>query len=59
MFYHNVWLGKSFLNTIVNEKVAVFNRTISNIINNYIRHENIVCNGRDPQWLRLPFKEKT
>ena len=41
--------GKSFLNTIVNEKVAVFNRTISNILNNYIRHENIVCNGRDPQ----------
>ena len=39
---------KALSNTSVNEKTTTFNRTISNILNNYIRHENIVCNDRDP-----------
>ena len=34
---------KGFSNTIVDKKVAIFNRTILNIVNNYIPHETIFC----------------
>ena len=54
---------KDFLNTGVHEKVAIFNRTILNILKYYIPHETIVCNDRDPPWfndkIRLLIKEKT
>ena len=39
---------KAFSNTSVNEKAAIFNRAILNILNNFIQHETIVCNNRDP-----------
>ena len=54
---------KFFPNTSVNEKVAIFNRPILNILNNYIPHETIVCKDRDPPWFngkrKLLIKEKT
>ena len=47
----------------VNGKVAVFNRTILNILNNFIPPETIVCNDRDPPWfnvkIRLLIRDKT
>ena len=46
---------KAFSNTSVNENVAIFNRTILHILNNFIRHERIACNNRDPPW----FNAKT
>ena len=53
---------KAFSNTSVDEKAAIFNRTILNVLNNYIPHETIVCNDRDPLWfndkIRLLIKEK-
>ena len=53
----------TFLNTNVNEKVAIFNRIILNILSNYVLHETIVCNDRDPPWfndkIRLLINEKT
>ena len=53
----------AFSNTSVNEKVAIFNRIILNILNNFIVHETIVCNDRGPPWfndtIRLLIKEKT
>ena len=39
---------KAFLNTSVNEKVEIFNRTILNILSNFIPHEVIACNDKDP-----------
>ena len=53
----------TFLNANVKEKVAIFNRIILNILSNYILHETIVCNDRDPPWfndkIRLLINEKT
>ena len=34
----------------VNEKVDVFNRTILNVLSNFIPHETIVCDDKDPPW---------
>ena len=36
-----------FINIDVNEKVNLFNKTIKNIIRNYIPHETITCDDRD------------
>ena len=41
---------RAFLNTIVNEKVDIFNSTILNILNNFIPHEFVVCDDKDPPW---------
>ena len=32
------------------KKVAIFNNTILNILSNFIPHEAIVCNDKDPSW---------
>ena len=47
----------SFENNSVNEKVNIFNTTIKNILSNYIPHETITCDDRDPPWSNksLPF----
>ena len=42
--------GKAFSNTSVNEKVAVLNRTILNVLDTFLPNETIVCNDRDPPW---------
>ena len=39
-----------FLNTNVNEKVDIFNSTILNILSNFIPHEFLVCDDKDPPW---------
>ena len=53
---------KAFSNTSINDKVAIFNGTILNILNNHIPHETNVCNDRDPLWfndkIRLLIKNK-
>ena len=54
--------GKTFSNTNVNEKLAIFNRIILNILNNFIPHETIVCRDRGPTCfndkIRLLIKDK-
>ena len=41
-----------FTNIDVNEKVKVlFNKTIKNITRNYIPHETITYDDRDPPWI--------
>ena len=37
-------------NTSINEKFDIFNRTILNVLSNFIPHETIVCNDKDPPW---------
>ena len=47
---------RAFSNTNVNEKVDVFSRTILNILSNFIPHETIVCNEKDPPWFNNRIK---
>ena len=46
----------AFLNANVNEKVSVFSSTIMNILSNFIRHETIVCDDKEPQWFNKAIK---
>ena len=42
---------KSFQNMNVNDLVHLFNRTIKNILHNFIPHETITCDDKDPSWI--------
>ena len=44
-------LEESFTNLTTNEMVFLLNKTIKNIFSNYIPHETITCDDRDPPWL--------
>ena len=46
-----------FTNIDVNKKVNLFNKTIKNIILNYIPHETITCVDRDPPCINKDIKE--
>ena len=47
---------KAFLNKNVNEKVNIFNEKILNILRNFIPHEIVLCDGRDPPWFNNKIK---
>ena len=47
---------KSFQNMNVNDMVHVFNRTIKNILRNFIPHETITCDDRDPPWINSSIR---
>ena len=47
---------KAFSDTNINEKVSLFKKTILNILNNYIPHETIICDDKDPPWFNLRIK---
>ena len=47
---------RAFSNTSVNEKVDIFHRTILNILSNFIPHELIVCDDKDPSWFNNRIK---
>ena len=47
---------KVFLNKKVNEKVNIFNETILNILRNFIPHETVLCDDRDPPWFNTKIK---
>ena len=49
-------MGKSIFEHSVNEKVDVFNRTIPNILSNFIPHEIIVCDDKYPPWFNKRIK---
>ena len=46
-----------FINNYVNEKVNLFNKTIKNIMLNYIPHEASICDDRDPPWINKHIRE--
>ena len=48
---------KSFRNLNINEMVSSFNRTITNILSNYIPHETITCDDKDPPWFNKNIKQ--
>ena len=47
---------KSFQNMNVNDMVHLFNRTIKNILRNFIPHETITCDDRDPPWINSSIR---
>ena len=53
---------RAFPNTNVNEKVVIFNSIVLNILSNFISHEFVVCDDKDPPWfnnkIRALIQEK-
>ena len=47
---------KALCNTSINEKVSISNKMILNVLNNYIPHEMIICDGKDPPWFTSRIK---
>ena len=47
---------KTFENTSVDEKVAVFNTTALNIFHNFIPHETLLVDDKDPPCLTNKIK---
>ena len=45
-----------FSNLDVNQKVHLFNQTIKNILYNFIQHETVTCNDRDPPRINSKIK---
>ena len=48
---------KSFRNLNINEMVSLFNRTIKNILSNYIPHKAITFDGKIPSWINDNTKQ--
>ena len=40
----------------VNEQVSIFNNTITNIMSNFVPNEIIICDDRDPPWMKRFIK---
>ena len=47
---------RAFKNLSVDEKVSLFNKTIKNVLSNYIPHETITIDDRDPPWFNKNIK---
>ena len=47
---------RSFANLDINDKVYLFNETIKNILSNFIPHETITFDDRDPPWINSQVK---
>ena len=44
-------------NKDVKEMDNIFNETRSNVLNNYIPHETIICDDQDPPWINNKVKK--
>ena len=47
---------KAFLNKNAKEKVNIFEQTVLNILRNFIPHETVLCDYRDPSWFNNKIK---
>ena len=47
---------RSFANLDINDKVYLFNKTIKNILSNFIPHETIAFDDRDQPWINSQVK---
>ena len=48
---------KAFPNIDVNKMVSIFNQTIINILCNFIPHETVLFDDRDPPWMNKQIKK--
>ena len=53
---HDFNWERAFSNTIVSEKVCIFNKSVLNVLSNFIPHEIILCNDQDPPWFNSQIK---
>ena len=42
--------GKELFRTQILTTVCVFNKSVLNVLSNFVPHETILCNDRDPLW---------
>ena len=42
---------RAFVNTNVNEKVFILNKTILNILSNFITHKTLTADDKEPPWI--------
>ena len=47
---------RAFSNTNVNEKVCMFNKSVLNVLSNFIPHKTILCDDQDPPWFNSRIK---
>ena len=47
---------RAFANKHVHEKVFIFNKTVLNVLSNFIPHEVVVCDDKDPPWFNGKIK---
>ena len=47
---------KALYNTNVNKEVSIFNETILNVLSNFILHETLTCDDKDPPWFNYRIK---
>lgn len=50
-------LEESFTNCSVNEKVAIFNKTILDILHNFVPHGTLLVDDKDSPWLINKIKK--
>ena len=50
------WL-KTLSSVNVDEKIYFFTKALLNIIQNFIPHETIICDHRDPPWINKEIKK--
>ena len=48
---------RAFVNTNVNEKVFILNKSILNILSNFIPHETLTIDYKDPPWFTKKNKK--
>ena len=48
---------RALSNVNVDEKVYFFTKTLLNIIQNFIPHETVICDDRDPPWINKEIKK--
>ena len=48
---------RALSNVNVDEKVYFFTKTLPNIIQNFIPHEKIICDDRDPPWINKEIQK--
>ena len=44
------------MNEHVDKKVVIFNKTVLNVLSNFIPHKIIVCDDKDPSWFNGKIK---
>ena len=47
---------RAFSNTNVYKKVCIFNKSVFNVLSNFIPHETILCDDKDPPWFNSRIK---
>ena len=63
LYFRNTWhyqdANTDLVNTNVNEKVFILNRTFINILSNFIPHKTVTVDGNDPSWFTKKKKKNS